>query len=290
MTPSKYIVYRIAMAFGYNRKSFRMSDATSEMHLLKEAEGRLGKAMWTEVEDIEELSMEYWSIRKLIKERDRIANELKACQDGLASAHEERAEVLQASNEQLQELVDERRKIMIHLEQLARERDEIVAKARDIRKNYDGLKVKLEVLKKEGEHADGELEKTSSRIDQLKEGFAGLKNERNDIVEKISAENLRIDEIETQINNHKTERAENAAEAFRHIGEANQKVSNLSAELGVFDTQLRQLYSEIGRYVSRNVAVNPACKRACKNHKGLVEVMEALRRSIQYNHKLGDLS
>jgi uncharacterized coiled-coil DUF342 family protein len=84
----------------------------------------------------------------------------------------------------------------------------------------------------------------------------------------------------------KKERREKASEAFQHIGDANQEISTLRAELGVLDTQMRQLYTEIGKYVSRNTA-DPECRKACREMQWLVDVMGALRKSILLNHKLG---
>jgi hypothetical protein len=71
MTSSRYLVARVAQAFGYVRRAQRMADAASEMHLLREAEAQLGAAIWEKVENIEALSVEYWNLRKLVKESDK---------------------------------------------------------------------------------------------------------------------------------------------------------------------------------------------------------------------------
>lgn len=289
MTPSKYLICRIAMAFGYNRKNVRMGDAAGEMHLLKEAEAFLGEAVWRNVEEIEDLSMEYWNIRKLIKDRDRVARELEVCEKNLNQAQEERSGLLGISNEPYQDLLDERQGVLNELEHLARERDGIVGRAREIRKNYEGIRTKQEVLGKEGGRED-DLKKVAFRMAELKKDFAELKKLRYDVAAKISEGDARIDAIEEQVRERKKERRAKASEVFQHIGEANQEMSTLRAELGVFDTQMRQLYSEIGRYVSRHAASHQDCHNACKEHKGLVDVMRALRQSIQYNHKLAELA
>ena len=77
MTSSRYLVARVAQAFGYFRRAQRMADAASEMHLLREAEAQLGATIWEKVENIEELSVEYWNLRKLIKERDEVARKAR---------------------------------------------------------------------------------------------------------------------------------------------------------------------------------------------------------------------
>ncbi|MBC7979285.1 MAG: hypothetical protein H7Y36_01835 [Armatimonadetes bacterium] len=290
MTSTRYIICRIAQAFGYSRKNIRMSDAAGETHLLKEAEAHLGQATWQDVEGIEQLSVEYWNLRKLIKERDRVARDLDICKLSLDQAHDERASLLGISNEPFEDLIAERQEVLVELEDLARKRDRIVASARDIRRIHDGIKTKQEVLTKEGNHSADELAQISTQLADLKKDFSALKSERHLVAEKIELGDARVDEIETQIRDRKKERREKASEAFQHIGDANQQMSVLRAELSVLDTQMRQLYTEIGRHVSRNAAQNPECAKACKTYHGLVDVMRALRKSISYNHKLADLS
>lgn len=85
-----------------------MSDAASESHLLKEAEAHLGRKAWKNVEPIESLSVEYWNLRKLVKERDEIRVELDACQKLLDEAHEERSILLGSENEPFQKLLTEK--------------------------------------------------------------------------------------------------------------------------------------------------------------------------------------
>lgn len=262
-----------------------MAEAADEMHLLKEAESHLGKAMWVNVEGIDALSVEYWNLRKLITERDRVAEELENRQQKLSEAHQERAGLLGASNEPFQDLLDERQVVLSSLGDLAKQRDLIVNKARDIRRAYDGTKTKEEVLTKEGASAKEDFSLITNRLLELKSDFSKLKGERNQIAEKIAEGDAQIDKIDVEILKRKMKRRAKASEAFQHIGDANQEISTLRAELGVHDTQMRQLYTEIGKFLSRN-STDPACRKASKEMIWLVDVMNALRKSILLNHKL----
>lgn len=285
MTSSRYYMARFAQAFGYFRKNQRMADAASEMHLLREAEAQLGALVWAKVEGIEELSVEYWNLRKFIKERDSIREKLVGCQIRLDQAHEERSTVLNNTPEVHQELFDERVTLLSELETLARSRDEIVAEARDVRRIYEGLRMKLEVLTKEAPDG-GEIEQVKSRLTELKVRFSDLKQRRVDIGEEIGKGDAKVDIVDTQLNEKKKDRRVSASEAFQVIGDGNKEMSILRAESAVLDTQMRQLYAEIGRFVSRHAGEHPACAKAVSANQGLVDVMRALRRSIALNHRL----
>ncbi|RYD19988.1 MAG: hypothetical protein EOP88_16825 [Verrucomicrobiaceae bacterium] len=285
MTSTRYYMARFAQAFGYYRKNQRMGDAASEMHLLREAEAYLGAAVWEKVENIEELSVEYWNLRKFIKERENVRERVDECQSRLDKAHEERASLLNSTPEIHQELIDERVAVLTELEKLAIRRDEIVTEAREVRRAYDGLKMKLEVLSKEASEAS-EIEKVKTRLTGLKEKFAELKQQRIDIGAEIEIGDAKVDVVDAKLNEKKQDRRVNASEAFVVIGDGNKEMSILRAESAVLDTQMRQLYAEIGRFVSRHAAQHPACAKAVESQKGLVDVMRALRRSIALNHRL----
>ena len=289
MTSTRYYIARFAQAFGYYRRNQRMGDAATEMHLLREAEAQLGSAIWEKVEGIEELSVEYWNLRKLIKEREVIREKLADCQVRLDRAHEERSMVLNNTPEMHQELFDQRVNLLTELEKLAQQRDEIIAHAREVRRNYDGLKMKLEVLTKESTDSEAnkeQIEKVKIRLTELKAKFSELKDDRIRIGQQIEEGDAKVDIVDAQLNEKRKDRRVSASEAFQVIGDGNREISLLRAENGVLDTQMRQLYAEIGRYVSRNANQNPACAAAASSHQGLVDVMRALRRSIALNHRL----
>ena len=289
MTTTRYFVARVAQAFGYVRRAQRMGDAASEMHLLREAEAYLGKAIWEKVEHIEPLSVEYWNLRKLVRDLDEVRERLAAAQRKLDLAHEERANVLNNMPEASQELLDRRVSLLTGLEALAQKRDGIVTDAREVRRAYVGLKMKLEVLTTEdGSRSpdDAEIAAVKKRLQELKTRFSELKQERIEVGHKIEQEDSKVDEVDKLLKEEKRQRRLFASEAFEAIGEGNKEISVLRAESGLLETRMRQLYAEIGRYVSRHSHQDPACAVAASSHRGLVDVMRALRRSVALNHRL----
>jgi chromosome segregation ATPase len=289
MTSTRYYVARFFQAFGFFRRSHRLGDAASEMHLLREAEAQLGEMVWEDVEGIDSLSIEYWNLRKLIKERDLIHAKLDACQQALDQAHLDRANLLESTPEIQQELLDERTVLLTELERLSYQRDQIVTQAREVRRAYIGLKMKLEVLTKEttGSPANTqEIHKVTTRLIDLRAQFSELKQQRILIGDQIEEGDAKVDLVDEKLNVKKQDRRAQASAAFQVIGECNRQLSILRAECGVLDTRMRQLFSEIGRHVSRHANHDPTCAAAAASCQGLVEVMRALRRSIALNHRL----
>ena len=290
MTPSRFFIARVAQAFGIHRKNKRMADAANEMHLLRDAETVLGAAIWERVEKIEELSVEYWNLRRLVKERNEIREKVAHCHEQLETAHSERAALLNSPSERHQDLIAERQAVMARLEELAHKRDEVVARAREVRRGYEGQKMKLEVVGKESSPDDPALVGVREKLEELKSSFNKLKLERTEVAKEIEAGDAELDEMDRQLAEIRQQRREEASEAFQIIGESNREISTHRAELGLIETQISQLYSEIGRYVSRNRNRNPICAEASKGHDSLVDVMRCLRSSVSMNHRLSGQS
>lgn len=293
MTTTRYFIARVAQAFGIFRRSQRMGDAASEMHLLREAEAHLGMAIWENVGSIERLSIEYWNLRKLVKDRENLLAQLDLCEKRLEATHKSRADLLTASATPQAGLFDERLAIINTLEELTLERDRIVVEARDVRRIHDGLKIKIEVLTKEQSPTPeraAELAKVKQRLVELKQQFVELKDKRAKVGADIEVHEKKLDQIDVDIEAFKNDRRSQASQTFKVIGEANREISMLRAELGVLDTRIRQLQGEIGRYVSRHSFNDKHCAETVKDHRALVEVMRALRRSVALNHRLGNRS
>ncbi|TAE74653.1 MAG: hypothetical protein EAZ65_00195 [Verrucomicrobia bacterium] len=287
MTTSRYIIARIAQAFGIQRRQLRMAEASSEMHLLREAEQVLGQSVWERVQEVEELGVEYWNLRRLIKEREEILSKLSECEVVLAEAHHQRTMLLSAKSNSQQELELRRADLLTSLEKLAKDRDFVIQQAREIRRIYDGLKMKLEVLQEEG--TSDAILKTRTRMAELKIDFTRLKEDRDRVARQIAAGDAEIDEIDTQLTEEKQKHRADASVAFQQIGQANRDISSHKSQLGLTETQMRQLFSEIGRHVSRNAFGNEECRKAAKGHIPMVEIMRALRKSVAMNHRLAGM-
>jgi chromosome segregation ATPase len=289
MTPTRYFVCQVAQAFGYNRRAQRMGEAASEMHLLREAEAHLGSVVWEQVEHVDALSVEYWNLRKLSRDRKRVDEALGKLEKLLEKAHDERAELLSTASGDAPELLQKRNQLMLELEGFAVERDRIVSEARELRRVHTGIKTKLEVMLAEqgpGVRERDEFQQGRQRLEEIRQQFDTIKQRREQIGQAIAEGDRILDEVDAKISESRGKRREKASEAFQLIGERNKDLSLLRAERGLIDTQMRQLFGEIGRYVSRFAHQNPACTEATKKHRNLIDVMRALRNSIALNHKL----
>lgn len=294
MTYPRYLISRIALAFGYVRRNHRLSEAASEVHLLKEAETYLGMQCWEFVEAIEDLSVEYWNLRKLIKQSDEIDLKVVSFREELDKAQAERIELVNAppqQNEAWQAAKNERQEEM---ERLANRREQLVQKARELRRQYTAMKTKREVLLEEHEgnphdpDFNTQLVSIEDRISDIRQSFDRIKQEREEVGRLMEREERRNVELTRKISGIKEQQKTKASAEFQAMSDINKELSQLRAERGLLDVRMRQLYSEIGRHLSLNAFSDSQCRMAVKKQRRLVDVMRALRRSVVMNHKLAN--
>ncbi|MFT3989950.1 MAG: hypothetical protein QM680_00930 [Luteolibacter sp.] len=290
MTPGRFFISRLGLVLGIDRKTQRMAELATETRLLRDAETLLGSAIWEHVEHLDDVSVEYWNLRKIQKKRTLIQQRMHEYQERIAKAHDERIQVLQTMLEPEQNLLEEKNRIVGILEDLGHHRDQIIQQAREIRRAYDGMKTKLEFLEESPEPKPAEIEKVKLRLTELRTRFSKLKEEREKIRARLEEGEQNLDQLNAELSQKNKGRRGDATEAFQAIGDANKEYTALRAELGPLETSAQQFQSEIGRHVSLHAPHDPACARIIAPHRSLVRILAALRQSIQLNRKLVELS
>jgi len=271
------------------RNSQRMGHAAREMHLLRDAETHLGLSIWENCRDIENLSAEYWNLRRLRKDYDILMEKVHKAENKLEAAQSERINILQITPETNEEILNQRGEKLKEIEALAVERHWIIARGSDVRRIHVGLKMKLEALNQESSHTEehqAEIQSVKQRLEAIKDEFTELKNKRIKVGLAIEQGDKAIDALDEQLKNIRQDRRLIASDSFQVISECNKELATLYFEVGNLETQMRSMYSEIGRYVSRHYKNDAQCAAASAAHRSLTDVMRELRRSISLNLRL----
>lgn len=287
MTPTSYYIALIAKSFGYERRNKRLVDASSEMGLLREAEYQLGLRIWEKTEPVEELAVEYWNLRKQMKEKNTLTEKMANLNGQIAELHQTRASILNEISPEQIELEMHRNNQLRIMEELAHERDSVVRRAKDIRRTHEGLLTKIEVLQRDKNEPE-QIAAVEKTIEQLKEEFRTLKERRQELAKKLEEGDKTIDSLDEKANVIRQAKRDQAALVFSKMGVLNRDLSNIRSELGNIASEIRMLQSEVGRYVSRYYKRNPSCAQVASAERTMIEVMRMLRISIAMNHKLAD--
>ena len=285
MTPTSYYIASIARSFGFQRRNKRLSDASTEMGLLREAEFQLGQHLWEKIEPIEDLSVEYWNLRKLTVEQKQVRDKLDELNATVESLMVQRSAILNDVSQEQSECENKRSNFLLYLEELAYERENVIQRAKELRRAHEGMLTKIEVIQSDGQPPE-EIAKVEIAIENLKSEFRSLKIRRQEMVKEIEEGDRLIDVIDSKLAEFKQEKRDRASVVFQQMGELNRDLSLARSQIGTIELQIHQLKSEVGRYLSRYTKRNPLCAKIAMEQRTMVEVMRLLRISIAMNNKL----
>ena len=285
MTRTRFYVLRLCQAFGLQFKSRHAIAAANEAHLQQEAEEILGEFCWKELEKVEELSMEYWNLRKLSKEREIMAKKIDETEEVLTQAQSAKSEQIELVMESTKDLVNERDEVMDKSDRLSAERELIINEARSIKRRHDGTKAKLEVLSEEGKESDVAFSKATEDLQELKKRFKKLRTRRDELTEKIDVLEKEISEVNERIEERRSKIQEESAGNHGLIGDAHKDISQTRAKLGLLEQEMNTMFRNIGKFVVGNVR-DPEISILARPHRGLISQIKILENSVEMNRHL----
>ena len=286
MTRSSYIIARVLAAFGIAPLEKYRTTAAFEAHLLRDSETIMGELAWHSLEDMEEISGEYWRLRKITKLRDELEVKISALDEELEDAQEARIAALEEVAEATRDKVEAREHTSGEIDRLLQERDTIQREGRTIKRVHAGLKTKLEVLLEEfGETENHEISSTRDELKTKRYQFEKIKVRRGVIDQRISElqkEMTGLHEVIVKENNTIREKAE---KQFGTIGRTNKELTDLRNKLGVIDLERAELCAEVGRFILEN-SKNPTIRQAAKKQRGLLALIDEVRASTNRHRRI----
>jgi chromosome segregation ATPase len=286
MTQGRYIIASLLQHFGVRRKSKRMTDAAFETHLMQDGEEILGAYSWENIEHIEELSMQYWSLRRLKRSEEGLLAEIKEAEKILAEGQKDRASEVDRSKILGEAFLDERTTLFESIEEVNKDRDIIIAEAAQTKRRHSALKMKVKVLQEEELQESSEIQNARKELAVLRETFANDKN-RLDIIDAQSAQlKYQLGQIQGKID-LESDSMSGTSEVFSRISKANRDITKIRADLGLIQEEQAILFRDVGRFLNIN-STRIDCREACQGHGGIQEQTRLLQQSIDLNQKLVD--
>jgi chromosome segregation ATPase len=285
-----FLMRRLAWQLGIKRERQRWASVNRETQILTEAEDLLGRLAWRDCGEIDELSGEFWQIR-----------DLELQQDKLRAATEEATERNEELRDQLEEAQDEFDDRMQDLrETKSRKMDEVLGLVREVedlkgwkeqtKKKFMTLKAKLKVIQAAAEGSEPEeVERTRGQMAQLKEQFEGDLQQIAEKTAQIEVLEKEVEEIDATMSAGKVAFREDTADLSTQVGKLSKQIAEFSAKIGALETAKSQYLTAIGMYLSSNLETNDPAIRAVVRHsryRSLVSRIQYYRRSIGYNQRL----
>ena len=280
-----YVYRRVLWQFGIKRVKKRWEVANRELQVLKEAEDLLGRVAWREADEVDELTGEFWQLRNIEGQEIELNAEIERLKEENEDLEDEIFDITDDLHEEIDKLILQRNEVAEDVDQYLVEIEEIREEAAEIRRRFDGHKVKYKVLKEQNGSPE-ELERIQAVLKDMREQFNERKEltiSRNSQIELVEQRLLQVDET---IHAKRVEIGQRTAKVSQKIGENSKRLADLMAKLGAYDRERSELQSKIGLYLSANPVGTEGLRKATRNHMDLVGRINYFRKSIQYNQRL----
>ena len=264
-----------------------MTDAAFENHLMQDGEEILGAYCWENIEHIEEISIQYWTLRRLNRRQESILAQIKESEEILSEVQKKRASEADHSKGLEEVLIDERITLGESIEETNRSRDILMAEALRTKKRHAALKMKVKVLQEEEEedlHENSEIQRARRELATLRETFADSRDKLDVIEEELAVHENQLNQVKGKIN-LESDSINGTNEVFSLISKANQDITKHKAEMGLLKEEQSLLFRDVGRFLNLN-SKREDCRKACEQHKGIQQQTHLLQNSIELNQKL----
>ena len=286
MTRTGYIFAKTCSIFGITQLEKYRTSAAFEAHLLRDSETVIGELVWEELEKVEEISTEYWKLRKLSKKGSELDKEIERLTDLLETAQDSRARALEEVAVVTKGKVQEREKASESVDRLLQEREDIQKDGRSIKRSHSGLKTKLEVLLEEEDDEKNPIIIATRKELQLKRTqFEAIKERRDTIDARIAELQKKLSDLNKAIEIENDSIRNKAEQQFGTIGKTNKELTTLRSSLGQIQNSKSELHVEIGRFVLQNTD-KTEIRHAARKYRGLLSLIDEVRASSNRHRKL----
>lgn len=283
-----FFLRRLAWQFGVRSERSSWAGVSRETQMLSEAQDLLGRLCWRRADYIEELTGEYWQLKDLDDQQEK----LRVRSDDLLERIDHLKEQLHGIEDKYEDQVDVERnrkeEVLGEAAALTREMEDLREEDAETRQKFRGLKLKLDVLKRqEGVDLSEEMTKTRAAIHKLKLA--------HDEVRRILAEKeVQVRQVESSVQGvdaviaklRETMRTE-SADLVAEIGKLSKQVAELSAKIGTLENAKTELSFQVGVYLSQHAeSRDQEMLKVLSECRPIVGRINYLRKSIGFHQRL----
>lgn len=286
MTRSRYLIALALQKFGVLRKAKRLNDLAFERHLMADGEELLGAYCWQNTEEIEDLSLEYWRLKDLDREKNKIMASNRQAEAKMAEAQNAKASLVSVIQERQKPSAQRRAQFVEELKNVQYEYDAQVKQALATKKRHQALKVKLKYLQ-EGSAPQKEIDECLASLADFRKMFISEKSQIDALKNQIDSCQKNLWELEEKIGEQLRGSEGETNLAYASISEANRDITNYKAQLGTIAEEQQKLFRDVGHFLNLNHRRGD-CLKACKGHRVLLTQVRLLRTSIDLNRQLAE--
>lgn len=283
MTSIGFIVRRLLKSIGVCNKQNYDITASRLVYLLSEKEETLGCNSWEDTREILQLSENYWGLKGLFHEQENLEMEAKIIRDqndhlthetdGLtAESESSMISVSTKRNNLIQKSIELNNEIKSEEEHCETSKNQFIALSINLKKND----VTEEALD------------TQNNIEHLKDKYTQGRKKIGTLKLRVKENDLKIERTELKLKNLKINTRDQISVAMNKVTKSAKLVATYTAKIGSIETAKKEIYMEIGSFISANEnSNNPQIIGVLNKNKLIVGKIKRLKKLIMFHRHLG---
>ena len=271
-------------------KSIRLCDkqnhviiASRLVHLLSEQEESLGCNSWENTNEIVQLSKKYWELKELFHDQENLEMEAADIHDrNDLLTHE--TDALRAESESSIIAVTNTKNTLIQKSiELNNEIKSQETHCETTKNEFIAMSMNL----KESGEKSATLD-TQNNIEILKDTYTQGRQKIGKLKLQIKENGLKVERTEEKLKDLKLKSRDKISTAMNKVSKSAKLVADYSAKIGAIESAKKEIYMEIGSFLSTNENSNsPQIIEVLDKNKLFLDKIRGLKKSIKFHRALG---
>ena len=273
-------------SFGFANERHQMRIASQESHYLNEAEDMLGRIAWKDVGEVPELAEEYWKIKEIGLQQEKLEAEIKGIEEANEALTDKRDTLEFDSEDKLNAITGKKTESMRKAIEQMHELEASRTAAALTKKKYSGLRIKFKLLDQEGAGPD-KTTPVVRAMEKLKVQYGEDKKRITDLTNEIHGAEVRVQQIEEKIEIIRNDARKKMSEMMNRVSKSSKQVADFTARIGALEVTKHALCYKIGCFLSANYKSGDAdLQPLMRKYRNILAKIQQLRQSIHYRRIL----
>ncbi len=283
MTSIGFTVRKLLKSIGLCNRQNHDIIASRLVYLLSEQEESLGYNSWQNTNEIVQLSKKYWELKELFHDQENLEVEARDIGDQNDLLNHESNSLTAESESSIIDLTKTKNSLIQKSIELNNEIKSQETHSETTKNEFIAMSKNLKGSGKESANSD-----TQKNIEILKDTYTQGRQKIGKLKLQIKENDLKVERAEKKLKDLKLNSRDQISAAMNKVSKSAKLVADYSAKIGAIESARKEIYMEIGSFLSTNEnSNNPQITEVLDKNKLILDKIKGLKKSIKFHRSLG---
>ena len=283
MTSIGFAVRKLLKSIGLCNRQNHDIIASRLVYLLSEQEESLGYNSWENTNEIVQLSKKYWELKELFHDQENLEVEARDIGDRNDLLNHEANSLTAESESSIIDLTNTKNSLIQKSIELNNEIKSQETHSETTKNEFIAMSKNLKGSGKESANSD-----TQNNIEILKDSYTQGRQKIGKLKLQIKENDQKVERAEKKLKDLKLKSRNQISVAMNKVSKSAKLVADYSAKIGAIESARKEIYMEIGSFLSTNEnSNNPQITEVLDKNKLILDKIKGLKKSIKFHRSLG---